>query len=114
MCNRDRQNGLQLVGYRMDKLGAEDQRGLTLRAGDAIHLVLFWRKLEPLSPDGAYRLTLGALSRETTPSPFYPVALWSTGEVVRDDQIIQIPNDWSAGTYVLAVNGQRIADVEIR
>src|SRR5439155_6297420 len=55
-------SGLQLLGYRLDKLGAEGQADATIHAGDAVHLVLFWRKREP-APEERYRLSVGTLVR---------------------------------------------------
>lgn len=107
-------NGLQLVGHRVDKLGAEGQREMTLRAGDALHLTLFWRKSQTTTGDGAYRWQLGGLSQQTTPTAgLYPVAQWREDEIVRDDQIIVVPSDWQAGVYPLAIDGKRVREVKI-
>ena len=107
-------SGLQLLGYRLDKLGAEGQADATVHAGDAVHLVLYWRKRES-APEERYRLSVGTLVRETTPTDgLYPVAQWGVGEVVRDDQIIALPAGWRAGQYPLTLNGQKLTDVDVR
>ncbi|MCA1552919.1 MAG: hypothetical protein LC737_00925, partial [Chloroflexi bacterium] len=97
------QNGVLLLGYRLEKQGAEGQRDVSWHAGDTIHLVLFWRKSESAG-DGAYRLSLGPLVRDTQPCDgLYPVGRWHAGEVVRDDQLMLLPSDWRAGRYAVAV-----------
>jgi hypothetical protein len=108
-------NGLTLLGYRLDKVGAEGQRAVEFHPGDAVHLVLFWQKSSSAAGDGAYRLQLGPLTRQTTPSDgLYPVSRWSDGEVVRDDQIIPLPIAWQSGIYNLRVDDKAVVDVEIR
>ena len=106
-------DGLQLLGFRLDRLGAEGQPDVLLHPGDAVHLVLFWRKGAAAS-DPTYRLTLGSLARETTPTDgLYPVARWSADEVVRDDQLLLLPGRMS-GTYPLLIDEKKIADVLVR
>ena len=108
-------NGLSLLGYRLDKVGAEGQREAEIHPGDALHLVLFWQKGAAASADGAYRLQLGALARQATPTGgLYPVLQWRDGEVVRDDQIISLPTDWQPGVYGLKVDAETLTDVEVR
>jgi hypothetical protein len=108
-------SGLRLVGYRVDKLGAEGQSAVSLRAGDALHLTLFWRKSQTTAGNGAYRWQLGALSNQTTPTDgLYPITEWREDEIVRDDQIIVIPNDWQAGIYALEIEGKKIGEMELR
>jgi hypothetical protein len=108
-------SGLRLVGYRVDKLGTEGQSAVSLRAGDALHLTLFWRKSQTTAGNGAYRWQLGALSKQTTPTDgLYPITEWREDEIVRDDQIIVIPNDWQAGIYALEIEGKKIGEMELR
>ncbi len=108
-------DAVNLVGYRVDKLGAEGRRDVTLHPGDAIHLALFWRKAQDTASDGSYRWQLGTLAKQTTPTDgLYPLAQWSVGEIVRDDQIISLPADWRAGRYALEIDGKKIAEVEVR
>jgi len=108
-------NGLNLLGYRLDKVGAEGQREAEIHPGDALHLVLFWQKGTAASADGAYRLQLGVLARQATPTGgLYPVLQWRDGEVVRDDQIISLPTDWQPGVYDLKVDAKTLTDVEVR
>ena len=108
-------NGLALIGYRVDKVGAEGQREVVFHAGDALHLTLFWRKAQPTTGDGAYRLQLGTWMKQTTPTDgLYPVAQWNVVAVVRDDQLITLPSDWRAGRYALMVDSATITEVDVQ
>jgi hypothetical protein len=44
----------------------------------------------------------------------YPITEWREDEIVRDDQIIVIPNDWQAGIYALEIEGKKIGEMELR
>jgi mannosyltransferase len=108
-------NGLTLLGYRLDKVGAEGQRAVEFHAGEAVHLVLFWQKTHATTVDGAYSLRIGALDRQTTPTDgLYPITQWSDGEVVRDDQIVWLPMDWEPGVYEMRVDDITVAEVDLR
>ena len=108
-------NGLTLLGYKLDRVGAEGQREAEFHPGNALHLVLFWQQGGAASGDGAYRLQLGGLAREVMPTGgLYPVFQWRTGEVVRDDQIISLQADWQPGVYALQVDGKTLTEVEVR
>jgi hypothetical protein len=107
-------DGLSLLGYQLDKVGAEGQRDPQFRAGDAVHLTLYWRRAGEAVGDGGYQLQVGSLSRQTTPTAgLYPLSQWRSGEIVRDDQIIALPAGYPAGTSDVRVAGHTIAQVSV-
>ena len=54
-------NGLTLVGYQLEKIGAEGQREAEFHPGDTVHLTLYWRRAATAAASGEYRLRLGIL-----------------------------------------------------
>jgi hypothetical protein len=109
------EGGLALLGYQLDKVGAEGQRDPQFHAGDAIHLTLYWRRAGTISGDGGYLLQIGSLARQTTPTAgLYPPGQWQEGEVVRDDQIVALPAGFAAGTFAIQVAGRTIAQVSVQ
>ncbi|MBI5878258.1 MAG: glycosyltransferase family 39 protein [Chloroflexi bacterium] len=110
-----RANGLILIGYHLDLVGAEGQRVASVPRGARLRLSLYWRKPGGMQGNGEYRWQLGSARKQTTPTDgLYPVWQWREGEVVRDDQLVPVPADLPAGAYELLVDGRVIARVDVR
>jgi len=105
-----RWGGLSLVGYSLHRLGAEHEPVLTLRAGDVMRLVLFWRREEGAPPGDHWVATLhDGRGRVAWEQAFrvvggdYPPEAWQPGELVRDVQALPLATGLPSGTYRLAV-----------
>jgi len=101
---------LRLVGYRLDTT--------RLRAADYtfhppsnwLHVTLYWQPLAP--PEADYRPYLelsgngiwgGSLDRPMQITRFYPTSQWTSGEIVRDEQDVNLNPATPPGVYRLAV-----------
>jgi len=100
---------VRLLGYALDKRGAEGQRDAPLHPGDALRITLFWQARE--RPPTDLRLTLRLMDGDTvraevqamTTDGLYPAPQWSPGEVIRDPHDLPLPPDLSPGRYVVQV-----------
>lgn len=107
-------NGLTLIGYRLDRVGAEGQRHPVFAPGDGVHLTLFWRKPAGWSGDGAYTIQVGTQSQRTTPTDgLYPPARWNPEETVRDDRVIVLAEEMPARRYAITVDGRVLTTFEV-
>ena len=91
---------LELMGYDMDRP--------TVRAGEGVHLTLFWRSLKEMDQPHAALLRLVDGGGEIVAKEAFPVASeayrttqWQTGEVVRSQHYFPVPAETSAGRYRL-------------
>ena len=91
---------LELLGYNMDRPA--------VRAGEGVHLTLFWRSLKEMDQPYTVLLLLvdeggGVAARETFPiaSEAYPTTQWQAGEVVRSQHYLLVPAEASAGRHRL-------------
>lgn len=88
---------LELLGYDAHKLGYDHAPETPLRAGEVLHLNLYWRAARP--PTGDWRLTvdlLGSDRREQTglnaePVPGYATGQWQAGDVWRGQLNVTLP-----------------------
>ncbi len=103
-----RWGGLSLVGYNLERLGAEHGSELALRAGDVASLVLFWQRQEGTAPGDRWVASLrDGRGGSAWEMPWrvvggdYSPAEWAPGELVRDVQVLPLPADLAAGTYGL-------------
>ncbi len=116
MCIRDRNlahrvekdyGPVRLLGYNLDKRGAEGQTDVPLFPGDTLRIILFWQARQTLSHDLA--LTFSVLSGRSPLTRFtftptdglYPAPQWSANEIVRDAHDIGLPADLTPGRYRL-------------
>lgn len=110
---------LTLLGYSLDKRGAEGQPRAPLYPGDTARITLFWRaRSRPESdPQLALQLLAGeSVVTETRATPtdgLYPAPQWSPQQVVRDPHDLPLPADLSPGSYDLQLtvadaNGQHL------
>ena len=100
---------LTLLGYDLHRLGFASQPEARLRAGDVMHVNLYWRA--ETQPGGDWRLALGLLDEEgqeragidAEPVGGYATSLWQPGDVWRGQFNLVIPGDAPAGRYRLRV-----------
>lgn len=92
-----------LLGYRLD-------RSSTLRPGDSLALILYWKSLTPANQDYTVFVHLvdnsGKLLVQHDNSPrngAYPTSIWSLGEIIPDAYTLTIPLDAAPGNYHLEV-----------
>jgi hypothetical protein len=97
--------GLQLFGYRIEA-------SETLQPGGKLQLDLYWRVLRALPENYWVRVSLNRLSAESTASSIIlaekmpgdlPTRLWPTERYVQDSYSVALPQDLSAGTYLLGL-----------
>jgi len=98
---------LALLGDNLTRLGHEHEPGLPIRAGDVLHLVLFWQAQGP-SPDVELLLELVdragqvRLARRAPPlDGRLPVSQWGEGQIMRDPHLLFLPGDLAPGAYTL-------------
>ncbi|MFQ5343901.1 MAG: hypothetical protein ACE5F6_20345, partial [Anaerolineae bacterium] len=98
---------VRLLGYTLDKRGAENQPGVPIHPGDTLRVVMFWQARTSPGFDLELNLTLlkdkQAQSRiKVTPTDgIYPASSWSAGEVVRDAHDFPLPANLAPGRYQL-------------
>jgi mannosyltransferase len=104
-----------LLGYDLAKLGFEHQPDAPIRAGDILHLTLFWQANNRLDSGIALALQLkdekGAIWLERRGQPTegqYPTQQWSVGEIVRDQHNWPLPADLPTGRYRAYLSVQRL------
>ncbi|HUS71044.1 MAG TPA: glycosyltransferase family 39 protein [Anaerolineae bacterium] len=95
-------NQVDLVGFDLDRREA--------RAGDTVHLTLFWRARQEIKEDYTVFTHLadaeGRIWAQDDSYPVdgdYPTSFWSVGEVVRDQYELVLPSDVPAGDYEIEV-----------
>jgi hypothetical protein len=88
----------ELVGYTL------------LRAGDTLNLTLYWRGIAKSNKDYTVFVHLldaqGNVRAQRDAPPrdgAYPTSIWDVGEIVRDEYALELPRDWAAGEYRLAI-----------
>ncbi|MBI3914139.1 MAG: glycosyltransferase family 39 protein [Chloroflexi bacterium] len=93
---------ITLVGYAM--------KPEPTRPGDPLTLTLYWRAdfkmqddytvfIHLLDNNGAVRAQIDAQPRGGN----YPTSIWDAGEVVRDDYVLNLPNDLAPGDYRISL-----------
>jgi hypothetical protein len=112
-----------LVGYDLSRLGHEHEPLSPVRAGDILHLTLFWTAGTQPSSDVLIALRLEDLEgtpwleRQSMPTEgMYPSSEWRAGEIVRDQHNLHLAN-LPSGTYhlYLSVRDQHSgADLGVR
>jgi hypothetical protein len=99
---------VRLLGYDLSKLGYERLPDEPVRAGDTLHLTLFWQAVGKI--DANFTLTLQlqdvtgnlAVNRDVKPvGGEYPPTIWGLGEIVRDQHNLLLPGELPAGRYEL-------------
>jgi len=100
-------NKIQLLGYDLD--------ASTYRAGETLHLTLYYQGLEKMETDytvfvhllGPYNpATSGPLWSQDDSEPCrrgYPTSVWHVGEIVVDTFVLPIPAETPAGDYELVM-----------
>lgn len=112
----------EILGWRFNRLGSDQDIHAPLHAGEPLNVVLFWQASvgAPAIPDLTLQI-LDANEHLVAEWPWTPAggryrpADWQAGEVVRDPQVYFIPGDLVAGRYqlVLAEGTRRAALGEI-
>jgi len=100
---------LTLLGYDLHRLGFAHQPAARLRAGDVMHVNLYWRA--EAQPGGDWRLALDLLDEKgqkwagvnAGPVGSYATSLWQPGDIWRGQFNLVIPGDAPAGLYRLRV-----------
>jgi len=105
---------LELGGVDVNKMGFEGQ-GADLRAGDVLHLTLFWQAVE--APSADYEMRIGGqgaqvLGQGEPAEGRYPTSEWAAGEVVRDDRYLLLPADLQPGRIALSIAIRALPDGE--
>jgi 4-amino-4-deoxy-L-arabinose transferase-like glycosyltransferase len=110
-------NGMTLLAYGLQTPNSEGastnaaSAGLfLLRRGQPVKVSLFWSASRQIQT--AYTVFVhlqdgeGVLRAQSDRPPWdgmYPTDRWTVGEVVRDDYVMQLPNDLPAGDYTIRV-----------
>ncbi|MBU0490785.1 MAG: glycosyltransferase family 39 protein [Chloroflexi bacterium] len=104
---------LRLLGYRIDQSQLRPTDDVFHPPSNWIHVTLYWQALAPLDADYTPRLELsgngiwgGNLERPTQMMRFYPSSQWAVGEIVRDEQDVNLNPVTPPGAYRLAVRVQ--------
>ena len=101
---------LRLVGFYVDATRLRPTDETFHPPSNWIHVTLYWQPLVPL--DTAYGPCVelsgngvwgGSLERPTQVTRFYPSSQWVVGEIVRDEQDVNLNPATPPGTYRLAV-----------
>jgi 4-amino-4-deoxy-L-arabinose transferase-like glycosyltransferase len=102
---------VELLGYAVDRS--------TLRAGESLHVTLYWRALRTLDRDYTvftHLLDASGVQRGGRDHPpvagTYPTSLWIEGEVVVDAYDIPLDADAPAGPYTLEIGLYRFESGE--
>jgi hypothetical protein len=103
---------VSLRGYDLSRLGHEHEPLSPVRAGDILHLTLFWAATGQSDSDMVVTLRLedqrGAswLERQAMPTEgMYPSSSWRATEIVRDQHNLHLA-DLPSGTYHLFLSAQ--------
>ncbi|MBS1251393.1 MAG: hypothetical protein MAG451_00426 [Anaerolineales bacterium] len=96
---------VELLGYTLDKRGAEGQSDAPLYPGDTLRIMLFWQAVT--SPDFNPVLGLSLVRGDRTHSQIevtptgglYPASRWSAGDIIRDAHDVPLPADLAPGSY---------------
>jgi len=103
-------DGLAPRGFTLTRLGEAADRHL-FRAGDVLHLTLFWQLPSPMDRELAVSLRLldgrgheAWHQRYSLVGGRYPLREWSVGEIVRDQYHLFLPGDLRAGDYTLSLS----------
>jgi mannosyltransferase len=99
---------VRLLGYNLTKLGFVHLPEEPVGPGDTLHLTLFWQATGEIETDFTLTLELRdqagnvVVSREVKPTGgAYPPVEWESGEIVRDQQKLLVPDDLLPGAYNL-------------
>jgi hypothetical protein len=99
---------IALVGYAVEK---------TARAGDSIHVRLYWRALAPMNEDYTVFVHLvnagGQIITQKDDQPQggrYPTSFWDVGDTVADEYALAVPRDAPPGDYQIRVGIYRASD----
>jgi len=96
---------VRLLGYSLDKRGAEGQPDVPLFPGDTLRITLFWQAQAAPGFDLELALTLLKGSQvqtqiKATPTDgLYPASRWSAGEVIRDAHDFPLSANLPPGHY---------------
>jgi uncharacterized membrane protein len=108
---------INLLGYKLAKLGFEHQPDSPIRAGDILHLTLFWQASRTPREDVTLVLQLqderGATPQERRAWPtegLYPLGSWCPGEIVRDQHNWPLSADLRPGRYSIHLSVRSAAD----
>ncbi len=104
---------LAVAGHSLYRVGMAHQPDAPIHPGDALELVLFWRKAAAEAPlDGAPTLLLtqrsGVVVWQAALDAIqarYPWASWRVGEIARDVNHLVLPADLAPGRYRLLLEG---------
>ncbi len=102
---------VRLLGYNLSKLGYEHVPDEPVRAGDILHLTLFWQATDEIGADFTLALELQdqggkvVLSRDVRPAAVHPPTAWASGEIIRDQHNLLLPG-LPAGRYELFLDVQ--------
>jgi hypothetical protein len=96
---------LRLLGYALDKRGAEGQPNAPLYPGDVLRITLFWQA--QATPRQDVELTFALITKgkpqiqiKTTPTEgLYPITRWLPGQVIRDPHDLPLPVELPPGNY---------------
>jgi len=101
---------LRLVGYRLDMARLRAADDTFHPPSNWLHVTLYWQPLAPLEADYRPYLELsgngiwgGSLDRPMQITRFYPTSQWTSGEIVRDEQDVNLNPATPPGVYRLAV-----------
>jgi mannosyltransferase len=101
---------VRLLGYNLSKLGFEHLPEEPVGPGDTLHLTLFWQATAEIESDFTLSLQLQdqagnvVVSREVRPTGgAYPPIDWEPGEIVRDQQNLQVPAELPSQDYKLLI-----------
>jgi mannosyltransferase len=108
-----------LLGYDLAKLGYEHEPAAPIHPGDILHLTLFWQgdqqPAEELDVVLRVQDSRGKIVLEQREGPtggLYPMFLWRTGEIVRDQRNVFLPADLTPGQYRVLLAIYRLPDNE--
>ncbi len=101
---------LRLVGYQVDVTRLRAADDTFHPPSNWLHVTLYWQPLARQEADYIPRVELsghgvwgGSLDRPTQVTRFYPSSQWAVGEIVRDEQDVNLNPATPPGTYRLAV-----------
>jgi hypothetical protein len=107
------------LGGKVVYLGNDVAKGKSVRPGDKIKIVHYWRVAEP--PGGEWRVfthVVGAKPADWMNVDYTPMRTghgpdkWKTGQIIRDEQEIVLKSDWSSPFAQVAVGLYRKGNQE--